>query len=150
MIWLLPRPFPPLPIAYELSLFLSLPVCCRSSLLTGEGGAKSYNGENAWSTILHSILSGFCYVRRGGCTEEGANSQLALKIIHECPNRYQCFMMSSLLQGSTLFRLSPITLSRNRDKLHHICRCSCYSTLKKISVMHVIKLGFAPVSFPPG
>ncbi len=23
-------------------------------------------------------------------------------------------------------------------------------TLKKISVMHVIKLGFAPVSFPPG
>jgi len=32
----------------------------------------------------------------------------------------------------------------------------CYSNeengdaLKKISVMHVIKLGFAPVSFPPG
>ncbi len=24
------------------------------------------------------------------------------------------------------------------------------ATLKKISVMHVIKLGFAPVSFPPG
>jgi hypothetical protein len=24
------------------------------------------------------------------------------------------------------------------------------SALKKISVMHVIKLGFAPVSFPPG
>jgi hypothetical protein len=24
------------------------------------------------------------------------------------------------------------------------------NTLKKISVMHVIKLGFAPVSFPPG
>jgi hypothetical protein len=24
------------------------------------------------------------------------------------------------------------------------------TTLKKISVMHVIKLGFAPVSFPPG
>jgi hypothetical protein len=25
-----------------------------------------------------------------------------------------------------------------------------YYTLKKISVMHVIKLDFAPVSFPPG
>ncbi len=25
-----------------------------------------------------------------------------------------------------------------------------YTALKKISVMHVIKLGFAPVSFPPG
>jgi hypothetical protein len=24
------------------------------------------------------------------------------------------------------------------------------AALKKISVMHVIKLGFAPVSFPPG
>jgi hypothetical protein len=24
------------------------------------------------------------------------------------------------------------------------------TALKKISVMHVIKLGFAPVSFPPG
>jgi hypothetical protein len=27
---------------------------------------------------------------------------------------------------------------------------SISNTLKKISVMHVIKLGFAPVSFPPG
>ncbi len=26
----------------------------------------------------------------------------------------------------------------------------CFTALKKISVMHVIKLGFAPVSFPPG
>ncbi len=29
-------------------------------------------------------------------------------------------------------------------------KCLCHDTLKKISVMHVIKLGFAPVSFPPG
>jgi hypothetical protein len=40
----------------------SLPVCRRSRLLTGEGGgrdgtgAKSYNGEEAWSSINRSIL----------------------------------------------------------------------------------------------
>ncbi len=60
MIWLLPRPLPPSPVN-KLSLFLSLPVCCRSSLLTGERGrvwgrAKSYNGEKASSSINHSIL----------------------------------------------------------------------------------------------
>jgi hypothetical protein len=27
----------------------------------GGGGAKSYDGENAWSSINHSILSGYCY-----------------------------------------------------------------------------------------
>ncbi len=32
---------------------------------------------------------------------------------------------------------------------NYICMYS-YLALKKISVMHVIKLGFAPVSFPPG
>ncbi len=32
----------------------------------------------------------------------------------------------------------------------HFLIISEYTTLKKISVMHVIKLGFAPVSFPPG
>jgi hypothetical protein len=32
----------------------------------------------------------------------------------------------------------------------HIMNLPIYPTLKKISVMHVIKLGFAPVSFPPG
>ncbi len=45
-----------------LSLFLSLPVCRRLSLLTGEGGwggrgAKSYGDEKAWSAINNSILS---------------------------------------------------------------------------------------------
>jgi hypothetical protein len=35
MIWLLPHPLPP--AVSKLSLFLSLPVCRRSSLLTGEG-----------------------------------------------------------------------------------------------------------------
>ena len=56
-----PHPSPLSPVS-KLSLFLSLPVCSRSSLLTGEGergqgGAKSYRGEEAWSSINHSILS---------------------------------------------------------------------------------------------
>ncbi len=45
----------------KFSHFLSLPVCRRSSLLTGEGGgggAKSYDSEKAWSSIINSILSG--------------------------------------------------------------------------------------------
>jgi hypothetical protein len=40
-------PFPPSPVS-KLSLFLSLPVCRRSNLLTrkgGGGGAKSYNSK---------------------------------------------------------------------------------------------------------
>jgi hypothetical protein len=47
----------------KFSLFLSLPVCRQSSLLTGEGGgegeqgAKSYDSEKACSSINHSILS---------------------------------------------------------------------------------------------
>ncbi len=41
----------------KLSLFLNLPVCRRSSLLTGGGGTISYDGEKAWSSINHSILS---------------------------------------------------------------------------------------------
>jgi|688.fasta_scaffold545491_1 hypothetical protein len=55
-IWLLPLPIhPPLPC-----LSLSLPVCRRSSFLTGEGGgggANAYDGEKAWFSINHSILS---------------------------------------------------------------------------------------------
>jgi hypothetical protein len=41
------------------SLFLSLPMCRRSRLLTGEGeeGAKSYHGEKAWSSRICYILS---------------------------------------------------------------------------------------------
>jgi hypothetical protein len=59
----------------------------------------------------------------------------------------------------------PILLQENRwaerrniyvdRSLTHECgECGimteALSALKKISVMHVIKLGFAPVSFPPG
>ncbi len=56
-----PTPFPPL-LSASCLFFLSLPVCRRSSLLTGEGGgggggAKSYDGEKAWLSINHSILS---------------------------------------------------------------------------------------------
>jgi hypothetical protein len=40
-------PFPPLPPVSKLSLFLSLTVCRRSSLLTGEGGRGW-----AWSRII--------------------------------------------------------------------------------------------------
>ncbi len=47
----------------KLSLFLSLPVCRRSRLLTGVGvrggerGAKSYDGKKTCSSINHLILS---------------------------------------------------------------------------------------------
>jgi hypothetical protein len=41
MIWLLNRHLPPLP-----SFFLSLPVCRRSSLLTGEGGEGVWEEPN--------------------------------------------------------------------------------------------------------
>ncbi len=40
------------------------------------------------------------------------------------------------------------TSVRGGFTLHPVLSTVC--TLKKISVMHVIKLGFAPVSFPPG
>ncbi len=60
MFWFLAHPSPS-PVS-KLSIFLSLPVCRRLSLLTGEGGrgvcgAKSYGREKAWSSISHSILS---------------------------------------------------------------------------------------------
>ncbi len=64
MNWLLTHTLPPSTVS-KLSLFLSLPVCRRSSLLTGEGGggdeggAKSYDGEKAWSSVNPSILSGW-------------------------------------------------------------------------------------------
>jgi hypothetical protein len=61
-----PPPPPPSP-ASKLSLSQSSWVhknctCCRSSLLTGDGArgwdrAKAYDGENAWFSINHSILS---------------------------------------------------------------------------------------------
>ncbi len=59
MIRLLAHPRPPSPVS-DLTLFLSITVCCRSSLLTGErggDGAKLYDSEEAWPSINHSILS---------------------------------------------------------------------------------------------
>ncbi len=55
-------PPPPPRTVSKLSLFIT--VCRRSSLLKGEegggvGGAKSYEGEKAWFSINHSILSDF-------------------------------------------------------------------------------------------
>jgi hypothetical protein len=68
MIWLLAHLVTtPSPVS-TLSLFLRLPVYCRSSLLTGEGwgagggGAKSYHVEKAWSSINHTILSRFNFI----------------------------------------------------------------------------------------
>ncbi len=60
---LAPRPPPPPSHVSKLSLFVSLPVYCRSSLLTGGGGGgvrgnQLYDGERAWAFINHSILSG--------------------------------------------------------------------------------------------
>ncbi len=61
--WLLPRPLPP-PPRYQQVVTLSYPSCVSSVELTdGRGGgrdggrAKSYNVENAWSSIYHSVLS---------------------------------------------------------------------------------------------
>jgi len=75
----------PFPVS-NLSLFLSLPVCRWSSLLTdgeggGEGAASSYDSEKAGSSINQSIRSGqadepeqkimygifFCIVAYPGC-----------------------------------------------------------------------------------
>jgi hypothetical protein len=50
---LLLHPLPPSPVR-KLSLFLSLPVCRRVSLVMGEGG----RGEKAWSSVNNSVLSG--------------------------------------------------------------------------------------------
>jgi hypothetical protein len=51
---------PPSPLSVsKLSLFLSLPVCRQSRLLTGEGGrgAQFFDREKAWPSINHSVLS---------------------------------------------------------------------------------------------
>ncbi len=60
-----PRPPIPPPPVIIFSSFLSLPVCRRSSLYWrergglgwGGRGAKSYDGEKAWPSLNHSILS---------------------------------------------------------------------------------------------
>ncbi len=54
MIWLLPHPLPPSPVS-KMFLFVSLP----DGRVGGRkwGGVKSYDHENARSSINHSILS---------------------------------------------------------------------------------------------
>jgi hypothetical protein len=55
VVWFGSSPTPS-PVS-KLSPYLSFLVCRRSSLLTVEGGAKSYDGEEAWSSINNSIPS---------------------------------------------------------------------------------------------
>jgi hypothetical protein len=63
---------PPSPVS-KLSRFLSLPVCRRSSILTGEGGggreeAESFDGKKACSSMDNSILFGYTdYTLRNRC-----------------------------------------------------------------------------------
>jgi hypothetical protein len=68
LVWFGSSPTPSSsPINNKLSLFLCLLVGCRSSWLRADaerkegewevGGAKSYKGEKAWSSIDHSTLS---------------------------------------------------------------------------------------------
>jgi hypothetical protein len=72
MIWLLPHRLPPLSAASCLSFSVSL--CVVGVTLTNErggrgvgGGAKSYSGVNAWSSMNHPILSaqGRCFILPG-------------------------------------------------------------------------------------
>jgi hypothetical protein len=52
-------PFPSLSLSI-LSLFLSLPVCCRASFRTGEwgrGGGGEKANQKVWHSINYSILS---------------------------------------------------------------------------------------------
>jgi hypothetical protein len=57
----------PSPVS-KLSLFLSLPVSPVELTDGREGvGAKSYDGEKAWSSINHAILSALMYVEVHAC-----------------------------------------------------------------------------------
>jgi hypothetical protein len=64
---LAPRPSPsPLSPVSKLPLFLTLPVCRRSSLLTGGWGgggcgAESHDCKKTWPSINRSALSGMEY-----------------------------------------------------------------------------------------
>ncbi len=59
MIWLLPRPLPPLPSASFLSFPVFLCVADPAYCGWGEGGgAKSYDSEKAWSSVNQAIFSG--------------------------------------------------------------------------------------------
>ncbi len=80
MIRLLALPLPPSPVS-NLSLFLGLPVCRRSSYLTEEGegeGVGRRGDEKAWSFTYHLILSG---IQKGPNTDGkggGANIRTLL------------------------------------------------------------------------
>jgi hypothetical protein len=96
MIRLLRLPLPPSPVS-KLSLFLSLPVCCRSSLLTGEGGgrgAESYDRKKAWSsinnfcTILYNVHTYLNIRGNGERKTEGAHSHNSHPHIH-AENKFQ-------------------------------------------------------------
>jgi hypothetical protein len=79
MIRLLASHSPPSPIG-KWSLFLSVPVCRRSSFLPGEGGggkgegrgAKSYDRKKAWPSVNHSILSVDSKENRRGAQERSS------------------------------------------------------------------------------
>ncbi len=66
---------PPTSPFHKLSLFLSIFVCHRLSLLTGEWGegstrgTKSYDREKSWPSLNHSILSGVTW--HSLCTSKG-------------------------------------------------------------------------------
>jgi hypothetical protein len=65
IIWLLPPTSPPFLVS-KLSLFLSLPVCRRSSLLTeggggGGGGPIPYDGKNAHCPVLYKSFNTLCF-----------------------------------------------------------------------------------------
>jgi hypothetical protein len=69
----LPSPTPSLSLQY-----LSLPVCRRSGLLTGEGrrgggGAKSYDGEKGLSSLNHSIHSASSPPERASASQSTYN-----------------------------------------------------------------------------
>ncbi len=59
MIWLLPKPLPPLPSARCLLFSVFMCVSGRAywwNAGKGVGGAKSYDGENDWSSKYHSAF----------------------------------------------------------------------------------------------
>jgi hypothetical protein len=58
MVWLLPQPFPPLPSVSstgDLQEDLERETTCRRKR-SGGGEEPPYDGENAWSSVNHSII----------------------------------------------------------------------------------------------
>jgi hypothetical protein len=64
VLWFGSSPIPSPSLVSNLSFFLTIPVCRRSSILTGKvvGGAESYDREKAWPSINHSILSALLFI----------------------------------------------------------------------------------------